>query len=131
MSKFLQIHVGFATGRYHGKEWPPSPMRLFQALVAGAATIHVSNGELPEVIVSIFRWLERQDPPIIYAPAIRRSSMHMASVPNNDDDITMQDWINGKVATEIEADRNRRYTMKVTPRRLVNGKILIYLGHCR
>ena len=50
--------------------------------------------------------------------------MHVASVPNNDDDITMQDWINGKVAREIEADRNRRYTMKVTPRRLVNSKIL-------
>jgi CRISPR-associated protein Csb2 len=107
-----------------GRNGPPPPRRLFQALVAGAAAIHVSNGELPEVIVSIFRWLERQDLPIIYAPAIRRSSMHVASVPNNDDDITMQNWINGKVAREIEADRKSRYTMKVTPRRLVNGKIL-------
>ena len=34
----LLISVRFHEGRYHGSgEWPPSPARLFQALVAGAA----------------------------------------------------------------------------------------------
>jgi CRISPR-associated protein Csb2 len=31
----LVLWVGFPLGRYHGAEWPPAPMRLFQALVAG------------------------------------------------------------------------------------------------
>lgn len=34
----LCISVTFLTGRYHGEEWPPSPARLFQALVAAVMT---------------------------------------------------------------------------------------------
>ena len=30
----LDIHVTFTAGHFHGAEWPPSPARLFQALVA-------------------------------------------------------------------------------------------------
>ena len=45
MPRSLLITIRFHEGRYHGQEdrfngsdgWPPSPGRLFQALVAGAA----------------------------------------------------------------------------------------------
>ena len=36
MALNLFMRVSFTTGRYHGEEWPPAPMRLFQALAAGA-----------------------------------------------------------------------------------------------
>ncbi|WP_409194161.1 type I-U CRISPR-associated protein Csb2, partial [Accumulibacter sp.] len=39
MPRALLIAVRFHDGRFHGRpEWPPSPARLFQALVAAAAT---------------------------------------------------------------------------------------------
>ena len=61
----LLISVRFHDGRYHGGgEWPPSPARLFQALVAGAA-----RGEnLCEHAVEAFEWLESLDAPVIAAP---------------------------------------------------------------
>src|ERR1039458_8565313 len=31
----LHLVVRFLTDRYHGSDWPPSPARLYQALVAG------------------------------------------------------------------------------------------------
>lgn len=37
-SDALCISVTFLTGRYHGEEWPPSPARLYQALVAAVMT---------------------------------------------------------------------------------------------
>ena len=33
--KTLRVTVEWLDGRYHGEEWPPSPWRLFQAMVAG------------------------------------------------------------------------------------------------
>jgi CRISPR-associated protein Csb2 len=62
----LLISIRFHDGRYHGSgEWPPSPARLFQALVAGAA-----RGEsLSEFAMEAFRWLEGLDPPAIAAPS--------------------------------------------------------------
>ena len=31
----LRLEVQWPDGRYHGVEWPPSPWRVYQALVAG------------------------------------------------------------------------------------------------
>ena len=30
----LRITVAWLDARYHGREWPPAPMRLYQALLA-------------------------------------------------------------------------------------------------
>lgn len=77
----LLISVRFHDGRYHGSgEWPPSPARLFQALVAGTA-----RGEtLSEQAVEAFRWLERLTPPSIAAPPTRAGQSFKNFVPNND-----------------------------------------------
>ena len=88
MPQSLLIAVRFHEGRYHGQAdrfgdedgWPPSPGRLFQALVAGAArgaTIRVEDRRALE-------WLERLGPPRIAAPAIRRGRAVRRFVPNND-----------------------------------------------
>ena len=88
MPQSLLIAVRFHEGRYHGQAdgfdddhgWPPSPGRLFQALVAGAArgaTLHAEDQRALE-------WLEGLDPPRIAAPAIRHGRAVKRFVPNND-----------------------------------------------
>ncbi|WP_447977331.1 type I-G CRISPR-associated protein Csb2 [Candidatus Nitrospira bockiana] len=80
----LVIHVRLHDGRYHGKgDWPPSPARLFQALVAGAGI----SGPIEHTEREALAWLERQGAPIIGAPRAwqpRRSVLFY--MPNNDSD---------------------------------------------
>jgi CRISPR-associated protein Csb2 len=77
----LLIAVRFHDGRYHGRpEWPPSPARLFQALVSGAAR----GGKLNEEDARALGWLETLQPPVVAAPAMRRGHGFRNFVPNND-----------------------------------------------
>ncbi len=88
MSRALLLSVRFHEGRFHGQngqktpEWPPSPARLFQALVAGAAN-GVAN---PTAMRGAFEWLENLDAPIIAAPVPERGQYFQNFVPNNDRD---------------------------------------------
>ena len=62
----LLISVRFHDGRYHGHlDWPPSPARLFQALVAGVA----QGDMLTDEDRRAFIWLEALEPPAIARPA--------------------------------------------------------------
>ena len=70
----LNLMVTFATSRYHGRisedelEFPPSPSRLFQALIAGShcgayGMVHSDKRD------RALRWLELLEPPVIETPA--------------------------------------------------------------
>ena len=68
----LLLTVRFLDNRYHGlldrkgpREWPPSPFRLFCALVAGVAR----RNELDSEIGKSLAWLQKLNPPIIIALA--------------------------------------------------------------
>ena len=80
----LVIDVRLLTARYHGVgDWPPSPFRLFQALVSGAyggrwVTEAVADKD------AAFEWLERLDPPSMLAPASITGRVVRSFVPNND-----------------------------------------------
>jgi CRISPR-associated protein Csb2 len=88
MARALLLSVRFQEGRYHGvPDWPPSPLRLFQALVAAAAR----GGALPEQHRAALGWLECLDPPVISAPAVRMGSAFKNYVPNNDLDAVGRD----------------------------------------
>lgn len=80
----LVLYVRFHDGRYHGEaDWPPSPARLFQALVAGAGLA----GRLGDVDRNALTWLERQRAPDIAAPPVWRSRRGVLFyMPNNDSD---------------------------------------------
>jgi len=79
--RVLIIAVRFHDSRYHGADdWPPSPARLFQALVAGAAR----HSSLPEGDAAALSWLEGLPPPAIAAPPARRGAGFITYVPNND-----------------------------------------------
>jgi len=83
----LTIRVRFLDDRYHGRgdggrpEWPPSPMRLYQALLAGNAPLNDRQAEA-------FRWLEHQPPPIIRATPSQPGGARMVYVPSNNADTT-------------------------------------------
>src|ERR1700730_2586610 len=81
MDRVLLLSVRFHDGRYHGAgDWPPSPARLFQAMVAGAARGHrLSNGDK-----SALGWLEMLGAPVIAAPMVRDGQGFTNYVPNND-----------------------------------------------
>jgi CRISPR-associated protein Csb2 len=81
----LIVIVRFLDGRYHGSgEWPPSPFRMFQALVAAA---HLGREVLSEETDAL-RWLENLAPPIIAAPKARQSFTTTYYVPRNGSDVT-------------------------------------------
>lgn len=76
----LLISVRLHDGRYHGTgEWAPSPARLFQALVAGAA-----SGGLDVRAVKAFEWLEALAPPRLAFPRMRAGQRFRMFVPDND-----------------------------------------------
>jgi CRISPR-associated protein Csb2 len=88
MPRMLLLSVHFHEGRYYGRpEWPPSPARLFQALVAGAA----SGKNLPDEDRAALAWLEQREPPVIAAPAKRDGRRFTNYVPNNDLDSVGRD----------------------------------------
>lgn len=95
----LLISVRFHDGRYHGSgEWPPSPARLFQALVAGAAR----GQNLSKRAVEAFEWLECLDAPAIAAPLAYIGQGFKTFVPNNDLDAVGGD---PKRVSEIRAGK--------------------------
>ena len=88
MTHVLLITVRLHEGRYHGTRdgfdgaqgWPPSPGRLFQALVAAAAR----GASIPPTEQEALRWLEALPPPDVAAPAGRQGRSVPQFVPNND-----------------------------------------------
>jgi CRISPR-associated protein Csb2 len=81
MPSTLLISVRFHEGRYHGTGyWPPSPARLFQAVIAGAGL----QGPLKTEQADALEWLETMQPPIMAAPIVRKGQPVGNFVPNND-----------------------------------------------
>jgi CRISPR-associated protein Csb2 len=76
---YLVLDVQWHFLHYHGKEWPPHPSRVFQAVCP-----HADCREGSEE-ASILRWLERQPAPEIVAPLVEVGEEVITYVPNNDD----------------------------------------------
>lgn len=119
MARHLCISVTLLDPLFHGKgdggrpEWPPSPLRLFQALLAGART-GCRNASWSSTKTDAFRWLERQEAPLIVAPEVWEAKTYTLFVPNNDAD---------KVP-----ERQERLTSKVVqPHHLLNGETIHYV----
>lgn len=80
----LCITVRFLQRRYHGVEYPPSPMRLFSALVAGGHTgrWRAAWADFQPAV----EWLERQPAPAIRCAPAQRGKAFTRFVPSNDSD---------------------------------------------
>ncbi len=102
MKQFLCIQVRFLRGSCHGRgdgdvpEWPPSPLRLFQALVS-AASFRWGWGKqidsaADDSAADFLRWLERLSAPRILAPPVRKTASFRLYVPNNTADLAVPAW---------------------------------------
>ena len=78
--KSLCISIRFLSPTYCGDDWPPSPARLFQALVA-ASHLGVSDQKFK----SALEWLESKSPPTIIA-CKREVKKWRRSFPRNEFD---------------------------------------------
>ncbi len=79
----LLITVRLPDGRFHGMpEWPPSPFRLFQALIAGA--LAGAPRARAEELAPACSWFEGLPPPLIAVPPARKGRRSDLWVPNND-----------------------------------------------
>lgn len=94
MEQYLCIVATFPAGRYHGSEWPPSPARLFQALLAGART--GSYRQHWNVVEPALRLLENLPAPEMLASDVRRGHPYRIAVPNNDSDKAGREWSAGR-----------------------------------
>ena len=95
----LSVSVTFPSKRYHGRvaevgragegelEWPPSPLRLFQALIAGChrGAYGIINQDARD---HALKWLEGLKPPTIEASATIEAGAGLTNyLPNNDNDL--------------------------------------------
>lgn len=130
MSETLCISVTFLDARFHGRgdggrpEWPPSPLRLFQAIVAANGDRVGDSGETDAAI----RWLERQPPPTIVTPHTEVGTPYRLSVPNNAMDLVGRAWSKGNNSCKGDANPATHRTMKtIRPTHLIDGDTLHYL----
>ena len=90
----LRITVDWPEGLYHGVEWPPSPWRVYQALVAGSA---MERRRAPELEAAL-RHLEALPAPVVTAPRAAELEAVRAPVPDNDGDVVLALHAKGKPA---------------------------------
>jgi CRISPR-associated protein Csb2 len=108
MTSSLCITVRFLQPMCHGRgdrpepEWPPSPLRVFQALVAAAAG-RWNERTCLESAASALRWLERQPPPLIVAACGESARVpYRLYVPDNVGDRVAGSWSRGGTASLAE-----------------------------
>lgn len=141
MSSHLLISVTFLQRTCHARlgkedaaanEWPPSPLRLFQAMVAGAAARWAGDDGstraalTAEAPVAALKWLENlctATPPTILAPRSVTGQAVPRYVPNNSADLVAARWARGDVLATFE-DRTKKV---FRPTHLLDGDTVYYL----
>lgn len=124
MPSYFCLSITLLDGAFHGRrddgvpEWPPSPLRAFQALVAAAAArwrgpqIKTHDGPALE-------WLEGLEPPDILTPISRTAPLpYRLYVPNNAGDLVARAWAGGNAAATIAEHRTEK---DVRPTRMIGG----------
>lgn len=127
MPDCLCFSIRFLQPLVHGRsdgdkpEWPPSPLRFFQALVAAAAA-RSNERERIESPVPALRWLQGLPSPEIVACASVASEVPTQFyVPDNSADLLVPSWKRG------ETDKGPRRTEKVVLPVHLDGEAIYYL----
>ncbi len=133
MPSQLCVSIRLLQQTFHGRddrgasEWPPSPLRLFQSLVAAAARRSYGDS-MEESAKSALVWLEGRQPPVIIAPDSSAGEPYTLSVPNNAMDIVAAAWSRGNESNSGDANPATHRTMKtLRPRYLTGGDTVHYL----
>lgn len=131
MPSYLCISVRFLDATFHGRreadepEWPPSPLRLFQALVAAAAARGRDSQHFPSGCTPAFEFLQALDAPIIITPDRHTGSPFRIAVPNNDLDTVAKGWAQRVRPKKEPAELKTMKTIR--PTHLCNGDAVHYL----
>ncbi len=91
-----------ASASYHGDDWPPSPLRLYQALVASA------RRSLAGAADKALEHLALLPAPTIWAPHPQLRSVVRSSVPNNDGDNVVKHFSEGRARKARDAIASQR-----------------------
>jgi CRISPR-associated protein Csb2 len=135
MFEHLRISVHFLDGEFHGRgdngesEWPPSPLRLFQALTNAAARLD-GNG-ISDRNANALRGFEAlKQPPEIVADKVTTTNGYQLYVPDNVGDLVAKQWAAGKYfdgknhPIDISGYRTEK---RVRPLRLADAAAVHYL----
>lgn len=125
MNRHLVLSFHFLSPWFHGRgdagepEWPPSPLRAVQAVVAAAA-----RAGTPASARTALTWLEQRAAPLILAPeAIKCATGYRLSVPHNQMDLVARQWSRGS-----EGDAAKQRAMKnVRPHYLPDDAAVHYV----
>jgi CRISPR-associated protein Csb2 len=103
--RFIQPYPLFH-GRGDGDEpeWPPSPMRAFQALL-NAACLRTRGAPLPPELRTALQLIEGIRPSIIAPAATLSTTGHRVYVPHNQTDLVAAAWSRGNVDESIASHR--------------------------
>lgn len=133
MTTHLCLSVTFLDPRFHGRgdggepEWPPSPLRLFQALVAAAAA-RWHDPQFAAYAAPALAWLEQQSPPEIIAAASASGAPYRLSVPNNAMDLVAKAWSRGNLFGSGDANPATHRAMKtIRPSHLIGSDAVHYV----
>jgi CRISPR-associated protein Csb2 len=125
----LCFTVRFTQPCCHGRrdggepEWPPSPLRLFQALVAASAARWNERQRLAYAVPAL-QWLEKRPCSVIVGPHHCSGLPFRIAVPNNDLDVWAGPLCKGKVPKKQPAELK---TMKDIRPTHLSGEAVHYL----
>ena len=114
----LRISVTLLDHLFHGRgdnnpEWPPSPWRLFQSILASAARNHIEQAE-------DFLWFEKLEHPRILAPEVNIGKRWKTYVPDNASDAYREkkDYLSEKIIHPVMingGNRTLHYLYSILP----------------
>lgn len=128
MPEHFCISVHFHDPRFHGQgdggapEWPPSPLRVYQAIVAACAARGALDSAEPAL-----RWLEQQDAPTIIAPSPFLPQPYRIAVPNNDLDVPARYWAKGLDAPKYKNPQDLKSMKTIRPTNFESGDAVHFL----
>ena len=108
MTFYFYISVRFLQAYSHGRtedaepEWPPSPLRAFQALLAASAGRWNERRRIRHALPAL-RWLQAQPPPEIIAPVgVASGTKCQFYVPDNTADLLVPAWRRGEITKQVK-----------------------------